>query len=56
MKPTMTVLVCALGAGLAVAQSPSIIQNTRNTMNAVRDSEGAATNAALSQDQLPRIR
>jgi hypothetical protein len=54
MKPTMTMLVCALGAGLGWAQSPSIIQNTRNTMNAVRDNEAAATNAALGlQEKAP---
>jgi hypothetical protein len=38
MKPaitTTTILVCVLAAGLASAQSPSIIQNTRDTMNAV---------------------
>jgi len=47
MKPTMTMFVCVLAAGLATAQSPSIIQNTRNTMNAVRDNSAAASNAAL---------
>ena len=33
--------------GLGWAQNPTIIQNTRNTMNAVRDNEAAASNAAL---------
>jgi hypothetical protein len=47
MKPTMTILVCVLAAGLATAQSPSIIQNTRNTMNTVRDNATAASNQAL---------
>ena len=51
LKPTMTMLVCALAAGLASAQSPSIIQNTRQTMNGVRDNEAAASNAALSASQ-----
>jgi len=54
MKPTMTTFVCVLAAGLASAQSPSIIQNTRATMNAVRDNSAAASNAALaSQDKAP---
>jgi hypothetical protein len=47
MKPTVTILVCVLAAGLASAQSPSIIQNTRNTMNTVRDNATAASNQAL---------
>jgi len=54
MKPTMTIFVCMLAAGLATAQSPSIIDQTRATMNGVRDSSAAASNAALkSQDQVP---
>jgi Tfp pilus assembly protein PilP len=47
MKPTVSILVCVLAAGLASAQSPSIIQNTRNTMNGVRDNSAAASSAAL---------
>lgn len=48
LKPTMTIFVCVLAAGLAAAQSPiSVIQNTRATMNAVRDNSVAASNAAL---------
>lgn len=47
-KPTLTILVCVLAAGLAAAQSPiSVIQNTRTTMNGVRDNSAAASNAAL---------
>jgi len=54
MKPTMTVLVCMLAVGLALAQSPSIIQNTRNTMNAVSGNAAAASNAALGiQEKAP---
>ncbi len=54
MKPTRTIFVCVLAAGLASAQSPSIIQNTRATMNGVRDNAAAASNAALAgQDQVP---
>jgi len=44
---TMTVLVWVCAAGLASAQNPSIIQNTKTTMNAVSSQENAATNAAL---------
>jgi hypothetical protein len=47
MKPTVTILVCVLAAGLATAQRPSIIQNTRNTMNAVNNHAAAASNEAL---------
>src|ERR1039458_2729968 len=47
-KPTLTILVCVLAAGVAVAQSPiSVIENTRTTMNGVRDNSAAASNAAL---------
>ncbi|MFY9647927.1 MAG: hypothetical protein WAK29_22310 [Terriglobales bacterium] len=51
MKPAITIsktlLVAALAAGLASAQRPSIIQNTRNTMNAVNSRATAASNQAL---------
>ena len=51
MKPaiaiTTTILVSVLAAGLALAQSPSIIQNTRNTMNGVSSNAKAASNQAL---------
>ncbi len=51
MKPsfklTTTILVCLLAGSLASAQSPTIIQSTRNTMNAVHDNQAAASNAAL---------
>jgi hypothetical protein len=43
-----TILVSVLGAGLAWAQSPRIIQNTRDTMNAVSNHQAAASNQALS--------
>jgi len=53
MKPaitiTTTILVSVLAAGLASAQSPRIIQNTRDTMNAVSNNATAASNAALRQ-------
>jgi hypothetical protein len=50
-KPTVTILVCVLAAGLASAQSPSIIQNTRNTMNGVSNNATAASNEALGIHQ-----
>jgi hypothetical protein len=53
MKPalTTTIFVCVLAAGLASAQSPSIIQNTRNTMNTVSNNATAASNEALGVHQ-----
>jgi hypothetical protein len=55
MKPsfklTTTILVGLLAGNVASAQSPSIIQNTRNTMNTVHDSQVAASNAALGVQQ-----
>src|ERR1700724_3753532 len=55
MKPalatTTTILGCILAAGLASAQSPSIIQNTRNTMNTVSGNATAASNEALGVHQ-----
>jgi hypothetical protein len=51
MKPaltaTATVLGCVLAAGSAWAQNPSVIQNTRSTMNAVSNNATAASNQAL---------
>ncbi len=47
MKPTVMILVSVLAASLASAQSPSIIQNTRNTMNGVSSQATAASNQAL---------
>jgi hypothetical protein len=54
MKPTTTIFVCVLAAGMASAQSPSIIQNTRETMNGVSSNATAASNMALQVgDQAP---
>jgi hypothetical protein len=57
MKPaiaiTTTTLVCILAAGLVSAQSPTIIQNTRDTMNGVSASSTAASNAALGVQAAP---
>jgi len=51
---TATILVSILAAGLAWAQSPRIIQNTRDTMNAVSNHQAAASNEALSvHDSVP---
>jgi len=51
MKPaisiTTTILGCALAVGLASAQSPSIIQNTRAAMQGVSNNATAASNQAL---------
>jgi Tfp pilus assembly protein PilP len=54
MKPTVKILVCVLAAGSAWAQNPSIIQNTRNSMNAVSNSTTAASNEALGIQQSPK--
>src|SRR5277367_1146327 len=51
MKPMVTILVCVVAAGLASAQSPSIIQNTRDTMNGVSSTTTAASNQALGVQQ-----
>jgi hypothetical protein len=54
MKPTTTIFACVLAAGMASAQSPSIIQNTRDTMNGVSANATAASNMALQVgDQAP---
>src|SRR5271166_5322411 len=51
MKPAITIttaiLVSVLAVSLASAQSPSIIQNTRATMNGVSNNATAGSNAAL---------
>jgi len=47
MKRTTGILVCILAAGLAWAQNPQIIQNTRTTMNTVQQNTTAASNQAL---------
>ena len=54
MKPAIsitTILGCVLATGLASAQSPSIIQNARDTMNGVSARETAASNEALGMNQ-----
>jgi len=47
MKAAMAILVCVLAAGLALAQTLGVIQETRAKMNGVRDNQSTASNAAL---------
>lgn len=47
MKRAMTILVCGLAVGLAWAQNPQIIQNTKAQMDGVRNNATAASNEAL---------
>jgi len=47
IKMTTAILVCTLAAVWISAQSPSVIQNTRNTMNGVSQNATAASNEAL---------
>ncbi len=51
MKRTTGILVCTLAAGLAWAQSPEIIQNTRTMLNTVQKNNTAASNEALGIKQ-----
>ena len=51
MKRTIGILVCTLAAGMAWAQSPEIIQNTRTKMDAVQQNKTAASNEALGIQQ-----
>ena len=47
LKAAVTILASVMAMGSAWAQKPSIIQNTRNTMNAVSNQQQAASNQAL---------
>jgi hypothetical protein len=47
MKRATTILTCVLAAGVAVAQNPSIIQNTKAIMQGVQANETRATNQAV---------
>ena len=51
MKRTTGILVCTLAAGMAWAQSPEIIQNTRTKMDTVQQNKTAASNEALGIKQ-----
>ncbi len=44
-------LVCTLAAGMAWAQSPTIVQNTRTQLNTVQQNKTAASNEALGTRQ-----
>jgi hypothetical protein len=48
MKLTTGILVLGMAAGSAWAQNPDIIQNTRNTMQAVQQKKAIDSNAALA--------
>ncbi len=48
MTMTTTTILASVLAGLAWAQSPRIIQNTRETMNGVSNNARAASNQALA--------
>ena len=47
MKRAITILICVLAAGAALAQNPQIIQNTKAVMQGVQANETRATNQAL---------
>jgi Tfp pilus assembly protein PilP len=51
MKRTTGILVCTLAAGMAWAQSPEIIPNTRAKMDTVQQNKTAASNEALGIKQ-----
>jgi Tfp pilus assembly protein PilP len=50
---TTTILVSALAVGSASAQNPTIIQNTRDTMNGVSSNQTSASNQALGTPSTP---
>jgi hypothetical protein len=51
MKRTTGILVCTLAVGMAWAQNPQIIQNTRTQLNTVQQNTTAASNDALGIKQ-----
>ena len=53
MKRTTVILVCTLAAGMAWAQNPQIIQNTRTMLNTVQQNNTAASNEALGIKPAP---
>ena len=52
MKRTTGILVCTLAVGMAWAQNPQIIQNTRAQLNTVQQNNTAASNDALGIKQV----
>jgi hypothetical protein len=51
MKLAMTILTCLLAAGVATAQNPDIIRNTKALMNGVQSNATRATNQALGMSR-----
>lgn len=51
MKRTTGILVCTLAVGMAWAQNPQIIQNTRTQLNTMQQNNTAASNDALGIKQ-----
>jgi Tfp pilus assembly protein PilP len=51
MKLTTGILVLGMAAGTAWAQNPDVIENTRNTMNAVVQKKAIDSSAALAASQ-----
>ena len=53
MKLTTGILILGMATGSAWAQNPDIIENTKNTMNAVVQKKAIDSNAALAASQSP---
>ncbi len=53
MKRAITILTCVLTAGVAVAQNPQIIQNTKALMDGVQSNATRASNQALGISKSP---
>lgn len=53
MKRTTIILVCTLAAGMAWAQNPQIIQDTRAKLNTMQQNNTAASDEALGIKQAP---
>src|SRR5437763_13568535 len=53
MKLTNAILAVGMTVGVAWAQNPDIIENTRNTMKAVQQKKEIDSNAALAASQSP---
>jgi hypothetical protein len=51
MKLATVILIVGMGLGAAVAQNPSILDNTKAKLNAVQQQKTADTNAALAASQ-----
>jgi len=51
MKLTSILVLAMMATGAALGQNPDLIQNTKNTMNAVQQKKTADTNTALAASQ-----